>query len=80
MVIFTKQTADLIKKLRNYSHGTTSFKSSGIYAIQETDMILMVIQKNEIFLLKKIILDSDTNAFISVQTTGFTSGNYIRRF
>ncbi|GAJ26958.1 integral membrane protein [Liquorilactobacillus sucicola DSM 21376 = JCM 15457] len=80
LVVFTKQPAILTQKLRNYSHGATLFSGRGIYADQETDMILMLIQKNEISFLKKIILDGDPAAFISVQTTDFVSGNYIRRF
>lgn len=80
LVVFTKRPSILAKKLRNYSHGATLFPGKGIYADQETDMLLMLIQKNEISFLKKIILEGDPDAFISVQTTDFVSGNYIRRF
>ncbi|KRL02391.1 YitT family protein [Liquorilactobacillus capillatus] len=80
LVIFTKKPDELKKALRSYSHGATLFPGQGIYADQKTDMIMMLIQKNEIPFLKKTILRCDPAAFISVQTTDFISGNYIRRF
>ncbi|KEZ12149.1 Membrane protein [Lactiplantibacillus plantarum] len=79
LVVLTKKSSAVSSSLRGYTHGATMFYGKGIYRNEKTDMLISVIQKNEIGLLKKMILSEDENAFISVQNTSLISGNYIKR-
>lgn len=79
LIILTKKASELASVLRGYTHGATMFYGKGIYRNEETDMIISIIQKNEINVLKKIILTVDNSAFISVQNTNLINGNYIKK-
>ncbi|MGQ2285546.1 YitT family protein [Leuconostoc pseudomesenteroides] len=78
LTVLTKNRQPIIEELKKYRHGATFFKGIGIYKHEETDMILIIVQKNEIKSFKQAILQADLGAYIIVQTTDLLNGNYNR--
>ena len=80
IMIFTKKSDQIAEALKNFVHGATLLKGTGIYTGQSTDIIIVVAQKGQLNYLKEMIRAVDHNAFISTQSSNAELGNYRRVF
>ncbi|MCQ2011261.1 YitT family protein [Sporolactobacillus sp. STSJ-5] len=78
--VFTKNPHQIIERLKNFAHGATLFKGTGIYSQQETDMIIVIAQRSQLFFLKRLVTSCDPRAFVSVQRADYLIGNYIQKY
>lgn len=80
ILIFTKNSTPIIHALKNFVHGATLVKGTGIYTGEATDIIIIVAQKGQLNYLKQLVQAIDQNAFLSTQATDADLGNYRRVF
>ncbi len=83
-IISTKKDAIASRIMQELDRGITSLKGTGMYTGNEQDVLLCVISKEQIGLLKQIVVDEDEKAFVLVMDTrevvgeGFGSEQYIK--
>lgn len=69
VTIFTKRPEELKKRMRDFIHGATELDGTGLYTNQETTVIMTVVSKYDLTELKRVVKDSDPNAFVNIQST-----------
>lgn len=77
--IFTKKPMKMCDALRNWVHGATLLSGTGIYTGEPTDVIVVVAQKGQVNMLKKLVKATDPQSFITVVSASTEMGNYNRQ-
>ncbi|MDO5040145.1 YitT family protein [Clostridium sp.] len=77
--IFTKKEKEVVQGLleNNLRGVTVNANLRGGYTNEELSSIVTVISKQELFFIKKVILDIDPDAFVNVQPTIEVMGKFI---
>lgn len=78
-MIFTKNEHIKEKILRETGRGVTYWIGAGAYTKSDTQILMTVISKYEIGLLKKIIYETDPQAFVIFTEGSDISGNFEKR-
>lgn len=76
VLILTKHRQEVQRVLKHYVHGATLLHGTGVYTEQETDVILIVVQRGELPALKQLIRSVDTGSWIITQPANVEMGNY----
>lgn len=77
--IVTNQTEDLLSKLLKIPRGVTKIKTEGAFSHEPRDMLMTVTTQYELAELKRIIKQSDPNAFVNIVETVGIMGSFRRR-
>ncbi len=77
--IVTTRTDELLKQLLVLQRGVTKIKTEGAYSHVERDMLMTVTTRYELAELKRIIKNSDPQAFVNIVETVGVMGSFRKR-
>ncbi|KAA8999823.1 YitT family protein [Paenibacillus spiritus] len=77
--IITNRTDEMLKHLLGLQRGVTRIKTEGAYSHVERDMLMTVTTRYELAELKRIIKDSDPQAFVNIVETVGVMGSFRKR-
>ncbi|AIQ68247.1 YitT family protein [Paenibacillus graminis] len=77
--IVTTRTDELLKQLLVLQRGVTKIKTEGAYSHIERDMLMTVTTRYELAELKRIIKNSDPQAFVNIVETVGVMGSFRKR-
>lgn len=76
VLILTKHRQKIQQVLSHYVRGATLLHGTGVYTDQETDVILIVVQRGELPALKQMIKSVDAKSWIITQPANVEMGAY----
>lgn len=76
--IFTRKKEQLVEQLLRLPHGVTAVKAEGAFSGKENDMLITVTSRYELAELRKIIRDTDPDAFVNIVETVGIMGKFNR--
>ncbi|SET00567.1 YitT family protein [Paenibacillus sp. NFR01] len=77
--IVTTRTDELLQQLLGLQRGVTKIKTEGAYSHVERDMLMTVTTRYELAELKRIIRNSDPQAFVNIVETVGVMGSFRKR-
>ncbi|WP_074086099.1 MULTISPECIES: YitT family protein [unclassified Paenibacillus] len=77
--IVTTRTDELLQQLLGLQRGVTKIKTEGAYSHVERDMLMTVTTRYELAELKRIIKNSDPQAFVNIVETVGVMGSFRKR-
>jgi uncharacterized membrane-anchored protein YitT (DUF2179 family) len=78
LYIITNETEAMLKKLLIRPRGVTKIKTQGAYTDIEKDMLMTVTTRYELVEIKRIIKETDPNAFVNIVETVGVMGSFRR--
>ncbi|CAH1215147.1 MULTISPECIES: YitT family protein [unclassified Paenibacillus] len=78
LYIVTNETEAMLKKMLVHKRGVTKIKTQGAYTDIEKDMLMTVTTRYELVEVKRIIKETDPNAFVNIVETVGVMGSFRR--
>ncbi|MED7641474.1 UNVERIFIED_CONTAM: DUF2179 domain-containing protein, partial [Lactobacillus acidophilus] len=74
--IYTKNPQAIADQLKDFTHGATMIKGTGVYTNQPTTVVQIVTPRGQFRHIRQLALTADPSSFIVVARVDVEVGNY----